>query len=97
MINFEAVYRKLYTHLDGYSGSKFIRIIRENDPDFPEFNAYIESRREQKKSTLRKDYFKDILFSYPEDFKLKMLELLLDKVETEDKKDVSMVRTMLEG
>jgi hypothetical protein len=97
MINFSAAYRILYKHLHTYSGSQFINLIRLNDPDHPDFSAYIDARREQGLSTIRKVYFKDILFSYDEERKLLLFMFFLHYYEKAgtNLEDVHSIRALL--
>lgn len=97
MINFSAAYRILYKHLHTYSGSQFINQIRLNDPGHPEFSEYIDARRTHGLSTIRKVYFKDILFSYDEERRLLLFMFFLHYYEESGSKpeDVQAIRTLL--
>src|SRR6266705_2578217 len=43
-----------------FSGGRFITVVREIDPYFPDYGQYIEQRRSSGCSTTRRDYFYDI-------------------------------------
>ena len=44
-----------------FSGPKFINVIKETEPYFPDYNQYIEQRNREGKSTSRKIFFYDIM------------------------------------
>lgn len=49
-----------------FSGGKFISVVREIDPYFPDYTQFINSRKSENKSTSRRDYFYDILLEMGE-------------------------------
>ena len=61
-----------------FSGGKFISIVREFDPYFPDYNQFIEHRRQKDLSTSRKNYFYDILMSFKEDMRKPMIDRLYE-------------------
>lgn len=71
--NWVREYNKLLETLNDkdsyFSGGRFISIIREFDPYFPDYNQFIEHRRQKELSTSRKNYFYDILMSFKEDLR----------------------------
>jgi hypothetical protein len=69
MTDWTAAYKRLYKFLDGYTGSQFIKTVQQVDPDLLDYNDYIEKRRCEEKSTTKKDYFKDILLTSPDEVK----------------------------
>jgi len=97
MTDWTAAYRRLYKFLDGYTGSQFIKTIQEVDPDLPDYMDYIEKRRKEDKSTTKKDYFKDILLSYPDDIKHHLFEIFLRPVEQTNPEEVKDIRTIIGG
>ena len=97
MIDWIAAYNRLHKFLDTYKGSDFIRIVQETDPDLLDYNDYIKRRQDEGKSTTKKDYFKDILLSYPDDIKHHLFEVFLEKFEKSSPEDVKDIRTILKG
>ncbi len=57
-----------------FSGGKFISVIREFDPYFPDYIQFIEHRRQKDLSTSRKNYFYDILMSFKEDLRKSIID-----------------------
>lgn len=97
MIDWTAAYKRLYKFLDGYTGSQFIKTIQEVDPDLLDYNDYIQKRRDEDKSTTKKDYFKDILLSYPDDIKQYLFEIFLERTGDGNSEEVKDIRTILKG
>jgi hypothetical protein len=97
MTDWIAAYRRLYKYLDGYTGSQFIKTVQQVDPDLLDYNDFIEKRRQDEKSTTKKDYFKDILLSYPEDIKHHLFEIFLKPIEETNADEVKDIRTLLNG
>ena len=58
---------------------------------------YIEKRRIENKSTTKKVYFKDILFSYPDDIKLHLFEIFLKPIDQSNTDGVKEIRTIIGG
>jgi hypothetical protein len=97
MTNWDAAYNRLYSILDGYSGSDFIRTVQEVDIDMPNYTKYIQKRRDEEKSTTKKDYFYDILMAYPADVRQHVYEVFLSKLEGGFPEQVKEIRTILGG
>jgi hypothetical protein len=97
MIDWLAAYNRLYKFLDGYKGADFIRVVQDVDPDLPHYNDYMQKRREEEKSTSKKDYFKDILLSYPDDIKHHLFEIFLERIGEDDSEQVKDIRIILKG
>lgn len=97
MIDWTAAYKRLYKFLDGYTGSQFIRTVQEVDPDLLDYNDYIQKRRDEEKSTTKKDYFKDILLSYPDDVKHHLFEIFLERIGQDSSEEIRDIRTILKG
>ena len=97
MIDWTPAYKRLYKFLDGYTGSQFIKKVQEVDPDLLDYNDYIQKRRDEEKSTTKKDYFKDILLSYPDDIKHHLFEIFLENVGDGNLEEVKDIRTILKG
>lgn len=97
MANWEAAYNRLYSLLGAYSGSDFIRTVQSVDIDLPNYNKYIQKRRDDEKSTTKKDYFFDILMGYPEDVRQHVYEVFLSKLEGTYPMQVKEIRDILGG
>src|ERR1035437_8548136 len=97
MTDWTAAYRRIYKFLDGYTGSQFIKTVQQVDPDLPDYMDYIEKRRIENKSTTKKVYFKDILFSYPDDIKLHLFEIFLKPIDQSNTDGVKEIRTIIGG
>lgn len=97
MTDWTAAYRRLYKFLDGFTGSRFIKTVQQVDPDLLDYMDYIEKRRKEDKSTTKKDYFKDILLSYPDDIKHHLFEIFLSPVEQINPDVVKDIRIIIKG
>lgn len=97
MTDWTALYRRLYKFLDGYKGTQFIKTVQQVDPDLLDYMDYIEKRRKEDKSTTQKEYFKDILLSYPDDIKHHLFEIFLNSVEQTNPDEVKHIKAILNG
>ena len=97
MTDWTAAYKRLYKFLDNYTGSQFIKAVQQTDPDLLDYNDYIEKRRQEDKSTTKKDYFKDILLSYPDDIKQHLFEQFISNFEEGSPEDAKNIRTIING
>lgn len=97
MTDWTAAYKRLYKYLEGYTGSQFIKTVQQIDPDLLDYMDYVEKRRKEDKSTSKKDYFKDILLSYPDDIKHHLFEIFLRGVDKTNPEDTKDIRTILNG
>ena len=79
------------------SGGMFIAAVREVDPYFPDYNQFIEQRRRSKKSTSRKNYFYDILLSFPEENRSRVVLAILDKIQSVFPEKTAEIRVELSG
>jgi hypothetical protein len=89
MIKWTAVFRRLQTLLDKpgdsyFSGSRFIRVAQEFEPDLLNYSDYIEQRKRAGKSTTRRDFFKDILENLTEANRVRAVARLLDELAKVD-------------
>ncbi|HEY5967526.1 MAG TPA: hypothetical protein VIU35_06090, partial [Chitinophagaceae bacterium] len=74
-----------------------IRRIQRFDPDQLDYDDYMKKRREEEKSTTKKKYFKDILFSYREEIRLRLFEFFIKPFEISNEKEIEDIRTILSG
>ncbi len=80
-----------------FSGSRFISKVREVDPYFPDYSLYIPERKAKGKSTSRKDFFYDILLSFKEPERLRILHGILDDVRDHFPDQVTAIKDALGG
>lgn len=97
MVNWVAAYNRLYKFLDGYTGSQFIRIVQETDPDLDNYSDFIRKRQYVLQSTTKVEYFKDILLGYSDEVKHHLFEVFLEKYEKLDPEAAKEIRTILKG
>lgn len=60
-----------------FSGPKFIGKVREIDPYFASYSQYIEQLNKAGSSTSRKDYFYDILLSFEDQNRIRLINSIL--------------------
>lgn len=77
------------------SGPKFISIIKEFIPYFPDYTQFIDIRNKEGKSTTRKIYYYDILFSLDAINQQKVIHRILDLVRPFNPLKVSDIDTVL--
>ncbi len=97
MTDWNSAYKRLYKSLDSYTGSQFIKFVQQTDPDLLDYKDYIEKRISEEKSTIKKDYFKDILFSYHDDIKHHIFEQFLSIFEKANPDEAKDIRKILGG
>jgi hypothetical protein len=80
-----------------FSGGRFIGVVRNVDPYFPDYTQYIEQRKSTNKRTSRKDYFYDILINLPESQRFTVVHRILDAVQQYAPDQVAATRDELGG
>lgn len=84
-MNWIEIYNRLFEIINEgenyFSGGKFISLVKEFNPYFPDYTLYIEQRREERKSTSRKDYFRDIFLSFDEDLRVRFIKKILQRAQ----------------
>jgi len=80
-----------------FSGGRFIGVVREIDPYFPDYSQYIDQRKSSNKRNSRKDYFYDILISLPEADRFSLVHRILDTIQEYAPVKVAEVRNELGG
>lgn len=78
-----------------FSGSRFIRLIQEFEPYFPDYTQYIELRNQQGKSASRKIFYYDILMEQTELNRLAIIERILSQVSRAEPERVHAIRMLL--
>ena len=101
-MNWVRVFNRLFTiiNIEGdtyFSGSRFISKVREIDPYFANYSQYIEQRNKEGKSTSRKDYYYDILMSFDDQNRLRLINTILNDVQTFEPEKVAELRNELGG
>jgi len=101
-VNWQRVFNRLFEIIDSrsdpyFSGGSFIGAVREVDPYFPNYTQYIDNRRREGKSTSRRDYFYDILLSFDEHSRVRIVIAILDKVKDIVPHRVAALRDELGG
>lgn len=100
MIDWAKIFNRLFEIINGpdplyFKGPRFIDAVRKIDPYFPDYGQYIEQRRESDKSTTRKDYFYDILLSFEETQRVKIVNVILDQIRAHAPDQVAGIRAEL--
>ena len=80
-----------------FSGSRFIGVVRQIDPYFPDYTQYIDQRKAANERTGRKDYFYDILINLPEVQRVSLVHRILDTVQQYAPDQVGGTRDQLGG
>lgn len=80
-----------------FSGPRFISKAREVDPYFPDYHQYLNDRTKTGKSTSRKSYFYDILLSFSEEKRLRLLNAILKEAEGTAGEKVREIRSLAQG
>lgn len=101
-MNWVRIFNRLFTiiNIEGntyFSGSRFISKVREIDPYFANYSQYIEQRNKQGKSTSRKDYYYDILISFNDQDRLRLIDTILNDVQSFEPGKVAELKNELGG
>jgi hypothetical protein len=80
-----------------YRGSKFIGAVQELDPYFPGYNEYMQERSRLGQSTTRRDWYKDIFFGLREPERFKLVNNILNEVQSSNPNLSAEIRTMVSG
>lgn len=87
-LNWLREYNKLFDFINRkdtkeyFSGTRFLKIIKEFDNSFLDYIQYIEYRKEKGLSTSRKKYFLDILNMFEEDIKLEIIKRIYEDAKS---------------
>lgn len=101
-MNWVRVFNRLFEIINSsgdayFSGGRYLSKVREIDPYFPDYTQYIDQRRSANKSTSRKDYYYDILLSFEEGDRLRLLHSILDEVHYLEPDKVAALKDELGG
>ena len=80
-----------------YSGGRFLSKVREIDPYFPDYKQFIDERKRTNRSISRRDYFYDILRDFDEDRRIRLLNRILDDVESHEPNQSQEIRAIIGG
>ena len=80
-----------------FSGPRFISKVRQIDPYFPDYHQFLNDRNKTGKSTSRKSYFYDILLSFGEEERVRLLNAILKEVESAAGEKVREIRSLVHG
>ena len=80
-----------------FSGPRFISKVREIDPYFPDYHQFLNDRNKTGKSSSRKNYFYDILLSFGEEERIRLLNAILKEVESTAGEKVGEIRSLVHG
>jgi hypothetical protein len=102
MLPWNGIFNRLMAIMDMgppsyFSGPRFIKKIQEVDDYCPGYNEVIAQRNEAGLSTTRGVYFKDLLMALDEGRRLKVVNSILDDVQTSRPEEAAAVRTLLGG
>lgn len=78
-----------------YSGTRFLNTIREVNYAVPNYQTYIDQRREQNKSTSRRDYYYDLFMEQPEQDRRQITNSILDTVGHLQPQNTKIIRKLL--
>lgn len=102
-MNWVVIFNRLFEliDMDGtpnyFSGPRFMRKVREVDPYAPTYQQVIDQRRTDQKSTTRRDYFYDILLSFPEGTRLALVNSILQDLDETAIEKAGELRAILGG
>ncbi|HXU36499.1 MAG TPA: hypothetical protein VN937_09060 [Blastocatellia bacterium] len=101
-MNWTIIFNRLFEIIDQqgpnyFSGPRFLRFVKELDPYFPDYYQYIEQRKGENKSTTRKNYFYDLLLSFEEEKRVRLIRRILQETRAENPTKVAELYSILGG
>jgi len=99
-INWVAIFNRLFEVINTqgdtyYSGVRFLNVIREVNGNVPTYQAYIDQRRGQNKSTSRRDYYFDLIMEQPENERIQIVNNILVTVQRFEPEKTLAIRQLL--
>lgn len=79
-----------------YGGTRFLNTIREVNYSIPNYQTYIDQRRELNKSTSRRDYYFDLFMEQPEQERRQITNSILGIVGHLQPDNTEIIRLLLE-
>lgn len=100
-MNWVAIFNRLFEIINTqgdtyYSGTRFLNTIREVNYAVPNYQTYIDQRREQNKSTSRRDYYFDLFMEQPEPERQQITNSILNSVGHIEPEKTESIRQLLE-
>lgn len=80
-----------------YSGSRFIKLAQQFNPEIPHYKELIDIRQQQGKSTSRESYFHDILKEQKSEVRLSILEEMVKTVQNQYPDIARVISATLSG
>lgn len=85
-MNWVAIFNRLFEIINTqgdtyYGGTRFLNTLREVNYGVPNYQTYIDQRREQNKSTSRRDYYFDLFMEQPENDRRQIVTAILNTIE----------------
>jgi hypothetical protein len=100
--NWVEIYNRLFEIMDVkgdaatyFSGPRFINIVKQVKPYFPDYSQYINQREAQGKSTTRKIFYFDILKELGFTERIKTINSILEIIRPYDKERVEVIEFLL--
>lgn len=99
-MNWVAIFNRLFEIINTqgdtyYGGTRFLNTIREVNYTVPNYQTYINQRREQDKSTSRRDYYFDLFMEQPEQDRRQISNSILDTVGHLQPEKTELIRQLL--
>jgi hypothetical protein len=101
-INWISAFNRLFPIIDRggdtyYSGPSFIKMVQKVTYDIPDYQTYIEQRKNQDKSTTRRNFYWDIIDSLTEDQKYDLFRLFIESLEPHAREEINELKEFLFG
>lgn len=103
-MNWTRIFNRLFdlinvdrNHPAYFSGRRFIDKVREIDQYHPDYYQYIELRRDEDKSTSRRDFFYDIILNFELEDRIRFIRSILNDIEEHFPEEVAEIRGLLVG
>lgn len=101
-MNWIEIYNRLFEIINEsgpnyFSGSRFINMVKESNPYFADYTQYIEQRRQENKSTSRKDFYRDIIMSFNEKERIILVKKILQQTQQHNPQKTAELNALLNG
>jgi hypothetical protein len=101
-MNWIEIYNRLFELINNpddsatyFSGPRFIKTVKEFERYFPDYTQFLDQRNREGKSTSRKIFYYDILISFQEDLRLKIVNRILDIIRPFKKTEIEKIDYLL--
>ena len=99
-MNWVAIFNRLFEIINTegdtyYGGTRFLNTIREINYAVPNYQTYINQRREQNKSTSRRDYYYDLFMEQSTQDRLQITNTILDAVGYMQPEKTASIRQLI--